>query len=105
MMRDQLRHLMATLSVFLVSIGLMGATPKKSEGGFFVAGACVVGGVVVVSVAAYCIYDYLTTPGKCQTPPACVVLPGGGGCNPNGAACGVGCSCVPTANANGCNCQ
>lgn len=31
MMSDRLRHFLATLSVFLVAIGLMGATPKKSE--------------------------------------------------------------------------
>ena len=114
MMRDQLRHLMATLSVFLVSIGLMGATPKKSEAGVGVA-VCTVGGVIVVGAAAYCIWSWWTAPPTgCAAPPACAPAPGGGGgCGVPGAACGAAvapalpCACTNTGNlfTSGCACQ
>ena len=41
MMRDQFRHFLAAVAVFLVSIGLMAATPKKSQADYTLVGRLV----------------------------------------------------------------
>lgn len=85
MMPDRLRYVLATLSVFLLSLGFMGLTPKKSEAGAGAAvGVCVA--VVVGGTVAYCIYDDIAK-SNCKVAPGCVAL-ATGPCVVAGGACG-----------------
>ena len=98
-MRKQLRHTTATLSLFLVSLGLMGTTPKKSEAAAqgAVVMVCAAGaGIVVAGGVGYCIWT--VTKGHCKTGPGCAAK-ASGACVTPGAACGTpstvfgACSC------------
>jgi hypothetical protein len=100
MMRNQLKHFLATVSVFLVSIGLMGATPKKSQA--FVICAFYVGSHV------YCFYKI--TQAHCGVPPGCAISPATGNCLIAGWFCGgpsaaFPCTCGDIPVLGGCNCN
>ena len=114
MMRDQLRHLMATLSVFLVSIGLMGATPKKSEAADpVVTVVCATGVTGAGLLGCYIAWWWITTPpGAGCTPGPCGKMTDAFGsvlCAPGvpGTACNTGvltnCNCA-SVNTKGCDC-
>jgi hypothetical protein len=102
MMRDQLKHFLATVSVFLVSIGLMGMTPKKSEAAGWGTFCVVMGFGGAVGLGAYCIYDaFFDMPALCTTGANCASKPtaSGGGCVNTNACNGqgqTGCACGPS---------
>lgn len=92
MMSDRLRHFLGMVSVFLVSIGLMGATPKKSQAADPV--LCGVGAAVVGTggglVACYFAWLWFDTPTPCTTGancPAANPLDVAQGCRNRGNSC------------------
>lgn len=86
MMKDRLRHVLATLSVFCLALGLIGAMPRKSEATPAAAVCLIAPGAVVGGVVGYCIYDQAVK-GNCKVPPGCAPLPTGW-CVTPAAACG-----------------
>lgn len=87
MMNGLLRHVIATLAISCVSIGMMGATPKKSQAAVGV-GVTVVACAVGVVVAGACAsYIWTTATGHCKAAPGCAAL-ASGACAVPGGACG-----------------